>query len=168
VSWSWIAAFTAPAVVMALVLVARGPAPQRGFYQGTQGAVHLSLLADDGPLREGAAVKADQALRIRITTPKPGFLLVLGLGNGGEVAAYEPTGGTRSMAVPKEDDALLPGPVKLDGQAGPERIYALFTEHPIAVSDVADAVRAAHASSKDAQLPVHGAQSSVLVEKQLR
>lgn len=167
-SWTWIAGFLAPAIIMALVLVTRGPLAPTGFYAGTQGAVHLALVSKEGRLRDGAAVRVGEALSIQITTPKPGFLLVLGLDENRALTAYEPPRGTTSIPVSRDEDVTLPGKLVVAGAPGRERVYALFTEHPIAVEDVATAVHAAHTNTADIELPVHGAQSSVQLEKVVR
>ena len=162
--WTWFAGLLAPALAVTVLLLVK-PAKPSDDYLGVKGNVHLELLKAQGKLPDGAVVHPGDALRFSVSAPKAGSLLVLSLNERGEVFAYHPLQGAESAPMAAGAGQVLPGSVVLDSTLGHERFYMLFTERPIAVADVESAVRAAHTSWKDAQLPVHGDQSSVLTEK---
>ncbi|MBS2031210.1 MAG: hypothetical protein JST54_25145 [Deltaproteobacteria bacterium] len=162
--WSWIAGLLAPAMAVAVLLLVR-PTKPNDDYLGVKGNVHMELLTPQGKLADGAVVHPGDALRFSVSAPKAGSLLILSLNERGEVFAYYPLQGAESSPLGAGAGQVLPGSVVLDSTLGHERFYMLFTERPVAVADVESAVHAAHTTWKDAELPVHGDQASVLTEK---
>ena len=141
------------------------PATTGDDYLGVKGGVRLQALTAQGKLADGATVHAGEALRFAVSAPHAGYLLVLGLNERGELFPYYPLGGKASVAQGAAQEAVLPGSAVLDATLGRERFYALLTERPVTVADVDAAVHAARTTLQAPELPVHGEQASVLLEK---
>lgn len=164
-NWTWLAGLLAPAVAMALLVIIRGPVKQDDAYLGTKGGVRLELFSPAGKLAENATVHPGDSVRFGVAVPEAGYVLVLGLNEEGELFPYYPLQGTASVAQPATQEAVLPGSVVLDEKLGHERFYLLRTDHPVQVSEVEAAVKAGHVKWTEPQLPIHGEQSSVVLDK---
>jgi hypothetical protein len=160
------------AALLVFVKTQDGAGPSAG-YVGVKGdAVHFTAFvnAEDGarPLEDGAVVPASAALRFQVSASQDCFLWILSVDAKGNVSRLYPPKGTpptRHAAGP------VPGGAVLDGQAGPERLYAVCAPETMVWNDVRrsapraegpDTVRRARALGE----PLAGAvQSTLLVEK---
>lgn len=160
----------------ALLVVRTGPVAPPSDYVGTKGGGRLGLGvyvgAEDGARRvdDGTAVPAAGALRFKVA-PATGAcrLWIVSVDGAGQVSRIFPPGGDR--AEPR-GAGEVPGGARLDGRAGPERVFAVCAGEATGWSDVQraaaatgtdpDAVRRARALGAPlADAP----QSTLLVEK---
>ncbi|MGE5049353.1 MAG: DUF4384 domain-containing protein [Deltaproteobacteria bacterium] len=158
----WLAA---PAAGLAAVLLmARtgpatdGPTPD---YTGTKGAqvqmtVYAALPSGARPVDDGEALPASASLRFHVHALKPCDLSILSVDSSGQVS--------RLYTQKVQGDLTLPGGVRLDGKAGPERFFAVcgpgYAQVEEGARRVGDDVRQIR------ELPgVAAPQTSLLIEK---
>jgi hypothetical protein len=126
----------------ALLLMLRPAVPPED-YVGSKGALGLSVFVREGSavraVRDGEPVDAAAALRFRVHAPADCRLWILSLDAKGEVSRLYPAEGTGGAAV--SGAAEIPGGAVLDGQAGPERIFAVCTPGPSRWRDLAAQLR---------------------------
>jgi hypothetical protein len=159
---------------VALLLVLRPAAPP-DEYVGTKGGLGLSVFVRDGAavraVRDGERVAADAALRFRVRTATDCRLWILSLDASGKVSRLYPAEGTGG--APVTGAAEIPGGAILDGQAGPERIFAVCTPTPSRWKDLAVRLKGAGSAGEalvrqppgPSGLPAGTLVSSVLLEK---
>lgn len=132
-------------------------------YRRHAGAV--SVLAD------GARVNAGDSLRFTADPAGHPWLLVVSVDGGGHSTVYVPYGGSGSAPVDPARPFEDPGSITLDETPGPERIFALFSDHPLAAIDATRALAeigrlGVEAIRSTRQLPVAAeTQTSLLLEK---
>ncbi|MBJ6763485.1 hypothetical protein JGU66_22180 [Myxococcaceae bacterium JPH2] len=182
-SWRWLlapAALVAVASVAALVF--RGPLegePSDAY--GIKGGAVLRVYAKRGAqvdaVKDGVRLSAGDALRFSLVSSGGlPYVLLVSLDGAGAVSVYYPAQGELSAELPHRghmaDPVELPGAIVLDAAQGPERIWALFSRAPLALSDVEPALRALHArgpeavrASRQVAIPGVEAQDSFLLEK---
>jgi hypothetical protein len=166
-----VAALAAAGVI--LVVNRPQPAPD---YTGTKGvALKLDVYAafDSGPhaLSDKERVPASAALRFHVQPSRACHLSIVSVDERGQVSRLFPASGDVGPTVNKAD--TLPGGAILDGQPGPERIYAFCTPDALPVQQVEEAVKVAAgtgAASVRAPGDVHGlpsgtSQATLLLEK---
>jgi hypothetical protein len=153
----------APAAGLAavLVIVRSGPTSD---YIGTKGApltltAYAALPSGAKPVSDGDAVPASASIRFRVRTARPCTLSLLSVDGAGHVS--------RLYAQEVRGDMTLPGGIRLDGKAGPERFFAVCD--PAGYDAVEQAARRVgeDVRQKRALAGVHGPQTSLLVEKKL-
>lgn len=95
-----------------------------------------SRLADGGVVRPGDRVSFEYSLE------KPRHLLLLGIDDTGVVRRYFPIAGSTQATAPlaAAEHATLTAPLPVDSRIGDERLYALFSEVPLAETDARVAV----------------------------
>jgi hypothetical protein len=130
----------------------RAPATPEG--PGTGGAPTFEVYVRQGEqgtrANDGACLRPGDALRFVVRPGRSRHLLVVGIDGAGQATVYHPYGAAASGPLPQgagsDAPALaLPGSIELDAAAGPERIYALFSEVPLAAAGVREALLALHA-----------------------
>jgi hypothetical protein len=133
------------AAAAALLLVVR-PLSPTGGYLGVKGGggVGLTVFSPGKEtvriLADGAEVPARTALRFRVRLSEPCRLVLLSVDGAGAVSRLD---GGGSMGVPLTAGLHdLPGGVELDGQPGPERLYAVCLPDTQAIPAVEEAARA--------------------------
>jgi len=173
----WLAMLPALATAAAVVVLFRPSLPPDD-YQGLKGGAGLGLsvfVQSEGGARnvhDGEAIRADAALRFRVRAQRSCRLWILSLDERGQVSRLYPGEGTGG--APVSGQAEIPGGAVLDGQAGPERIYAVCTPSPATWKSLAkviqtatgpgpDRVRASPAATDG--LPAGTVVDSVLLEK---
>jgi hypothetical protein len=172
--WRVPAAVAAAATVawVALVLVPRSP-PEG--YLGPKGSgltlsVFVRLPGGARPAADGEVVPADAALRFEVRAVRPCHLWLASLDGTGQVSRLHPASGA---PVPVDGDALLPGGALLDGRGGPERIFAVCSQAPLAFEEIERAVTSASPPGEQAVRGLHALpglprdtlQATVLLEK---
>jgi hypothetical protein len=70
------------------------------------------------------------------------YLLIASVDGAGEPSIYFPYDGASSVEVSPGDRLEVPGSIIVDEQAGPERLFALFSRRPIGADRVRAALRA--------------------------
>jgi len=180
--------FALPAAA-ALLLVVRpggtaetGPRPDRTQIKGARGVTPETIAslpfavfvgAADGvrTVRDGSTVPSDAQLRFQVTPPEKCWFSVVSVDRTGQLSRLYPDAPT-GVEVPQPS---LPGGAILDGQAGPERLFALCSPRPLAFDDIEKAARSAITPAESAVrgtrqlpgLPPDVLQGTVLLEKVL-
>jgi hypothetical protein len=164
----------AAAAAAALLLVS--PQPPSG-YLGVKGT-SLSLQAWVGgaegarPIADGERVSPSALLRFRVAAGEPCQLWLVSVDARGGFSRLYPPDGDGPAAV--RGRTTLPGGVALDGEAGPERLYAVCAADRLPLEVLEQGSRIAAAGGADGLrratrlpgLPEGAAQASLLVEKQ--
>jgi hypothetical protein len=171
----WLLAVPALAAVAVAVLLLRPAAPPDD-YLGVKGSgLGLTVFVQEGgagrPLKSGEAVRADAALRFRVRAAAACRLWIFSLDAQGQLSRLYPGEGTGGAAV--SGAVEIPGGAVLDGQAGPERIFAVCSPTPAKWKVLAAPIKAATAPGPEglraapitAGLPEGVTVDSVLVEK---
>jgi hypothetical protein len=99
------------------------------------------------PAGDGGDYMEGDQLRFAYTQDRPGFLMVFGIDDTGQVFPYYQEGRLAGTPVAAGARVLLPGSVELDGHKGWERIYMLWSDSQLADSAVRTAVSSALASA---------------------
>jgi hypothetical protein len=121
-------------------------------------------------LADGARVPADAALRFRVRTAAPCKLVLLSIDADGNVSRLDPAGTDGFGLTPGGQD--LPGGAQLDGNAGPERVFAACGQELTPQAAIDAARRAASGGAARVRrasllrgLPEGTTQATLLVEK---
>jgi hypothetical protein len=94
------------------------------------------------------------ALRFVVSSGSPGYFFLVGVEPSGNVVAYHPYGGTRSVPLPGGREIALPGSLILDESKGTEYFGGLFSREPLALDEIRAAVR--RTLARGPSLPVQG------------
>jgi len=117
-----------------VVWAPRAPAPD-----GVKGGPAFQVVARHGtqvlPVRGGEHLSPGDALRFVAEPGGRAYLLVVSADASGGVSVYQPYGGAESAPI-SGARVELPGSIVLDSSKGPERLWALFSDAPIPVSDL--------------------------------
>jgi hypothetical protein len=92
------------------------------------------------PVRDGDRLRAGDALRFRINPGAASYVVIASLDGSGRSTSYVPVGGALSVAVKSGAWWEAPGSIILDDTPGPERIFAIFSERPLPVAQVDQAL----------------------------
>ncbi|HEX9052482.1 MAG TPA: DUF4384 domain-containing protein, partial [Anaeromyxobacter sp.] len=162
----------AAAAAAVLLVLARPPAGHVGTKGGGLG---LSVFVSDGAaaraVTDGEAVPAGAAVRFQVRPARACRLWVVSVDGAGQVSRLFPPTGDSAAAL--ETASTLPGGARLDGRAGPERIFAVCSPAPLLYADVERAAQASAAGGEGPLraaralpgLPPGAAQATVLLEK---
>jgi hypothetical protein len=140
----WLLAAAAGAAVAAILVVLPGrPANQT---KGTAFTLSVIARTGDGSIRRiepGARLRPGDQLRFEVSTlwPRAGVALV-SMDGQGRVSALAPAHGIMTT-VEGGRRVLLEEAVELDDTPGPERIWLVACEQPMAIASVMEAARAA-------------------------
>lgn len=138
----WFAGLFAPALVFAAAaaIFLVWPRHHPGDELGIKGGAALQVVVKHGariaPLHDGEKLAPGDELRFVVEPDGKRFLLVMSIDGAGQVSVYQPFGGTRSAPI-EGRRVEIPGSVVLDAAPGPERLYAIFSDAPVAASSVA-------------------------------
>lgn len=99
------------------------------------------------PAVDGQDFLAGDRLRFAYTCARPGYLMVFGVDDRGQIFPYYENGVLAGVFVDAGARVLLPGSVELDGHQGWERIYALWSEVQLRDDVVRTAVAAGLAAA---------------------
>lgn len=122
-------------------------------------------------VHDGTPLVAGDRIRFAVTPDGARYLLVASIDGAGAASIYFPYNGTESAPLTPGERVELPGSIVLDAAPGPERVFALFSDEPIAAqlvigqlrtigADGADAIRAPRRLDVGARV-----QSSLVFEK---
>lgn len=90
-------------------------------------------------LRDGEPVRPKDRLRFVVSLPRPGYLRVLSLDARGASSFYPPAGAAPARLPAGRQE--LPGATELDASAGPERLWVVFSDEPLAFEETLILVR---------------------------
>ena len=97
---------------------------------------HVEALGPQGRVRAG------DAIRFLVSTPRAGHLVILGLDAAGNVSVYV-ADGDNPHRIDRGQKQAMPGSIVLDATPGAEKLVALECEARFAVADAVDAGRRA-------------------------
>jgi anti-sigma factor RsiW len=151
----------APAAGLATVLLIARTGPTSDYVGSKGGALALTAYAPlpsgAKALEEGEAVPAGASLRFRVRAEQPCMLSLVSVDATGQVS--------KLYAQEVRGDVTLPGGVRLDGKAGPERFFAACDPGGSDAVEQA-ARRVGQEIRQNRALPgVQGPQASLLIEK---
>jgi hypothetical protein len=165
------------AAAFALFVSLRRPAPeaQPGSDVSAKGGAGLTLVARRAgrvfPVDSGVALKAGDQVRFVIDHVRHRYVIVGSIDGSGHTSIYFPYEGIESVPIANGARVEVPGGIVIDASPGPERFFALFSDHPLqtfSIRRALDAVgkRGAGGIRNASRLDV-GAdeEASVLVEK---
>lgn len=95
---------------------------------------HVEALGPQGRVRAG------DAIRFLVSTPRAGHLVILGLDAAGNVSVYV-ADGDDPHRIDRGQKQAMPGSIVLDATPGAEKLVALECEARFAVADAVDAGR---------------------------
>lgn len=167
----WLVPLAAAAALVTFLLVRerRAARPDLGL------SVYVQAPSGARPVGDGAAVPADATLRFEVEPRSPCCLWVLSVDAAGDIARlYPPKGDSASEKIVHPPRRLdVPTVAVLDGQPGPQRIFAVCTRSPVPWLIVKKAAADRMGKGEEAvrtlralgDLPAGSAQTTVLVEK---
>jgi hypothetical protein len=168
-SWLWI-----PPLAAALLAIGWCSRPAPVAELGIKGGASWQVFANhDGrvfAVHDGTTLTAGDRIRFAVTPAGARYLLVASIDGRGAATIYYPYDGPQSANI--EGDRVEPaGSIELDAAPGPERIYALLSDEPIAADTVIEQLRAvavggvgAIRDARALELPMR-AQLSLVFEK---
>ena len=86
-------------------------------------------------VRDGTELAAGDRIRFVVLPAGARHVLVASVDGGGAVTIYHPYNGERSAAI-EGDRVELAGSIVLDAAPGPERLYAVLSDEPLAAAAV--------------------------------
>jgi hypothetical protein len=128
------------------------------------------LEVEDGKTR----LRAGDRIRFVVRPAGSAFALIAGIDGAGRPTIYHPFGGLESAPLPPGPRVEIPGAIRLDDSAGPERVFALLSARPLPAAAVLQALeklaqQGSAAVRRTERLPLHGVgvvqQQSILLEK---
>lgn len=157
--WWWLAvpAFAAAAAVLVIVLArphrplgGSAPAEPDLAIKGDAAWQVIARRADHTfAVHDGTKLAAGDRVRFVVVPGASRYLMVASIDGSGVASIYFPWDGEHSALV-KGPRAELPDSVVLDDAPGPERLFALFSDQPLAASDVRARLRELGAAGADA------------------
>lgn len=153
-----------------LVFVRTGPPADYLGVKGNELRLSAFVNAEGGAraVEDGAEVPAAAALRFQVSAAKDCYLWILSVDAKGQVSRLYPPKGTLPT---KHAAGPVPGGALLDGEAGPERLYAVCAPERMAWNDVKSAAPRADGPetvrlARPLGEPLAGAiQATLLIEK---
>jgi hypothetical protein len=169
-------ALPALAVAIALLVIVRPSSHRAEPELAIKGDAAWQVFANrDGQtfaVHDGARLAQGDRIRFAVIPDGARYLLVASIDGAGAATIYFPYDGIESALLPAGDRVELPGSIVLDAAPGPERVFALFSDEPIAAAAVAERLRALGADGPDAIRRTHElvapgvrGQTSVVFEK---
>lgn len=139
--WLAVPALAAAAAIALVVVHGRtsGPRASTGGDLAIKGDAAWQVVARRGDrtfaVHDGTKLAAGDRVRFVVVPNGARYLIVGSVDGGGAVSIYFPWDGDQSGALsgPRVE---LPDSVVLDAAPGPERLFAIFSDQPIAIADV--------------------------------
>jgi hypothetical protein len=179
---SWLV-FAVPAFAAAIAIIAvvtrhreapPPPPPELAIKGDATWQVFANRDGQTFTVHDGAQLEPGDRIRFAVIPDGAHYLLVASIDGAGTASIYFPYGGSESAALPAPAGArsLLPGSIVLDAAPGPERMFAIFSDEPIAADQVIEQLRAIGAGGAGAIREPHvltiahaRAQASTVFEK---
>lgn len=140
----WLVGIAAPVLAAAVVLVVVRPWRQQATDPldglGVKGAAAMQVFARQGDeviaVRDGTKLAPGDQIRFVVQPDGALYLMIASVDGAGTASIYYPYDGTVSARLEAGPRVEVPGSIVLDATAGPERVYALFSDKPVAAEDV--------------------------------
>ncbi|MEO7735891.1 MAG: zf-HC2 domain-containing protein [Kofleriaceae bacterium] len=149
--WAWLAlpAFAA-ALALVLALWPRAiPIPELAIKGDASWQVFANRDGQTFSVRDGAQLAAGDRIRFALSPGGAHYVLVASVDSTGAATIYYPYGGEMSAAIGGERVEPA-GSIALDAAPGPERIYAILSDQPVAAADVVAQLREVAAGGAEA------------------
>ncbi len=148
--WVWLAAPVLAAAAVLLVVWTRGDSdPELGIKGDAAWQVFANRNDQTFAVHDGAKLVAGDRIRFVVTPNGARYVLVASVDGTGAASIYYPYGGEQSARITGAR-VELPGSIVLDATAGPERLYAIFTDEPISANGVKERLRTIGGGGADA------------------
>jgi hypothetical protein len=169
-----IGGFAAMAAALALFVRTQAPDGPPADYVGVKGGGvgFTAFVNDQGaarPLEDGALVPASAALRFAVRPAGDCFLWIMSVDAKGQISRIYPP---KDASVSKRAAGPVPGGAVLDGEAGPERLFAVCAPEAMAWSEVKRAAQGAASGAETVRRTsslgeplAQAAQATLLIEK---
>lgn len=133
------------AAVLAFVTLRAGPEPRGPLLKGGGPSLQMMLKGPAGvvPVAPEQALHAGDQIQFLYHAAGHPFVIVVEVDGAGVVTALQPGEGRESWPVQSSGTHVLPGSIILDEAVGPERVFAVFSDAPLPVEAVVEAVKAA-------------------------
>jgi hypothetical protein len=124
------------------------------------------------PVEPGVRLRPHDQLRFVALHLSRRYVLIASIDGSGHSSIYFPFEGSESAAVAPGERVEIPGSIVVDASPGPERFFALFSEHPLQTISVRRALdvvgRQGPSGIRNASKLDVGAeqQASIVVEKE--
>jgi hypothetical protein len=128
-------ALPAVAALIAVIAMPRHHEPTLGIKGGATWRVLAKRNAETFVVTDGQELAPNDRIRFVVTANGAKYLLVVSIDGAGYASIYYPYDGSESGEV-IGDRFELPGSIVLDAAPGPERVFAILTDEPLA-ADVA-------------------------------
>lgn len=142
----WVGLALPVAAVLAFVtLSAPGPDPRGPLLKGGGPSLQMMLKGPAGvvPVAPEQALHAGDQIQFLYHAAGHPFVIVVEVDGAGVVTALQPGERPESWPVQSSGTHVLPGSIILDEAVGPERVFAVFSNAPLPVETVLEAVKAA-------------------------
>jgi hypothetical protein len=132
----------AVAAATVLVLVHREPAGTDAGPNGLlrKGGPELTVFARHGArvfrVTDHAHLEAGDTLRFQVQPAGAPYLMIASIDGANHASVYVPYDGKTSLRIPEDQTFRDDGAIAIDAAPGPERIFALFSKHPLDAGDV--------------------------------
>jgi len=172
-------ALAACAALVAGLALWPAPRPAPGDAGGlrTKGSIGLRFYVQRGAESEpgvsGGEYHENERIQFTYSSGPHRFLFLVSLDERGRVSNFNHRGEPRSVAIAPGEDRVLEGSIILDSATGYERVFAVFSDRPLAYGEVrraaetalAEAVRAGRTVRDLERLPLPWPQASILLLK---
>ncbi len=138
------------AAALAVVASTGGGQTEDDLYVGIKGDPTLEVFAQRGggdafAVTKDVALKPEDRIRFVVNPAGGKYLLVVSKDGAGAISVYYPFGEQKSALVASNTKSELPGSVELDATLGTEKLFAIFSNEPVAASAVESALKAGEA-----------------------
>jgi Domain of unknown function (DUF4384)/Putative zinc-finger len=135
--WAWLAlpAFAAALIFVVALWPRVAPIAELAIKGDASWQVFANRDGQTFSVRDGAALAAGDRIRFAMLPGGAHYVLVASVDSAGAATIYYPYGGEMSAAIGGERVEPA-GSIALDAAPGPERIYAILSDQPVAAADV--------------------------------
>ena len=147
-SWITVLAPAAAAIAVLVVVLSVLPEPepkQPGIR--TKGVVSLEFFVQKGdevlPGESGGIYRKDDRIQFVYSSGANRFLFLVSLDEYGRVSNFNHQASTSSVAIVPGNHKVLEGSIILDDTRGLERVFAIFSNHPLQLQEIEQAARQA-------------------------
>jgi hypothetical protein len=172
--WPWLAVPTLAVAAIMLLTLRSHPVARRDDLM-IKGTAAWKVFANrDGqtfPIHDGAELAAGDRIRFVVTPAGAAYVIVASVDGAGAASIYYPYNGAHSAAI-SSPRSELPDSIVLDTAPGPERLFAVFSDEPIASELLIARLRelgsrgpAAIREARALEIPAARAQLTLVFEK---
>lgn len=147
--WMWLAVPALAAVLLVALWRRPVPPPDLAVKGGASWSVYANRDGQTFAVHPGTALAPGDRIRFVVVPDGARYLLVASVDGAGGVTVYYPYDGAASAEITGERVELADS-IVLDAAPGPERMYAILSDEPIAADIVKERLRAIAAGGAQA------------------